>query len=206
MSVRARKKQNNPKILNKNNAGQVIIETIVALSIVVIGLLAVFALTSSSIGLNRVAADRYVAVNLANEGIELVKNLIDKNITDVANPAWNNLSGFQGNGDYEIDYDDGSLKKLDGDARFLSFGNSRYYYCDSDCEANKKLETTFSRKIIITKIETGTDEYGAKEYDHVKVVSRVDWTSRKSKFDFEVQDDFYNLKGFKKGVIHSIGL
>ena len=53
------------------------VEAMVAMSVIVIGLLGVFALSSNSISLNRVAADRYIAVNLANEGIELVKNLIE---------------------------------------------------------------------------------------------------------------------------------
>lgn len=168
------------------------VEAIVAMSVIIVGLLGAFTLSSISVGLNRVVSDRYVAVNLANEGIELVKNLIDKNITTGDHVDWN--AGFPVDGDYEADYDD-NFSKSYNDIDFLCFDkNNGHYYYNSECTPSNS--TTFKRKITIKSVSS----------DHVMVVSRVDWISRGSNFDFEVQGDFYNLKSFKKSVINSIGL
>ena len=80
--------------LNKkeNTRGQVLVETIVALGMVVIGLLGLLSLLSNSIGLTRVISDQYTGSYLAGEGIELVKNLADNNV--YLGQAFNNgLSG-----------------------------------------------------------------------------------------------------------------
>src|SRR3989338_4130432 len=69
---------NNPKHSNRCR-GQLLIESMIAITIVVVGILAVFTLLSESQSLNRVVADRYIGTYLASEGLELIKNLIDKN-------------------------------------------------------------------------------------------------------------------------------
>ncbi len=163
------------------------IEAMVALSVITVGILGVFTLTSSSIGFNRVAADRYVAVNLANEGMELTKNLIDKNIMDDIAP-WNRLPGFSGSGNYEIDYNDSALVPLNSTGRFLFFskdGSGYYRYQQPEFPNDKKTE--FRRIISIENINN----------NHIKVISKVYWSSRGSSYDFGVEDHFYNLKIFK---------
>src|SRR4030042_2492611 len=61
--------------LNRDKTGgQLLIEALVAVSLMMVGMLGVFGVLSQSLGLNRVAADQYIAVNLASEGIELIKN------------------------------------------------------------------------------------------------------------------------------------
>ncbi|MBU4348665.1 hypothetical protein KJ671_04160 [Patescibacteria group bacterium] len=182
---------NKIKMKKHTERGQIMIEAIVALSIITIGIMGVFTLTSRSISLNRVTADRYVAVNLANEGIELVKNLIDRNImtldSEEETMAWNNIPGFDADiSEYEIDYDDTELSSVDGDS--LCFSLSGYYRYESNCEEKNK--TNFKRIITITN----------KSSDHIEVVSKVFWTSRGGTYDFSVKDDFYNLQAFKYNV------
>ena len=68
------------EILNlKLTKGYVLVESVVAMTIVVVGLLGIFSLLSQSLSLNRVVGDRYVGTYLAAEGIEVVKNIIDNN-------------------------------------------------------------------------------------------------------------------------------
>ncbi|MCL5017325.1 MAG: prepilin-type N-terminal cleavage/methylation domain-containing protein [Patescibacteria group bacterium] len=167
--------------------GQAMVEAMVALSIIVVGILGVFNLTSQSLSLNRVDADRYVAVNLANEGIELVKNLLDDNIMNDAQP-WNYLPGFVSDGNYEMDYSSTSLTAISGvgSARYFYFsksGSGYYRYPQAGEQAN----TTFQRVINITTDGT----------EHIKVISTVYWTSRGSLYSFSVEDHFYDLKNFK---------
>jgi len=82
------------------------VEAMIAISVMVIGLLGIFSLTSQSLGLYRVAYEQYVAVNLAAEGIEVVKNMIDTNVI-AGSVQWN--EGLAIDGDFGIQYDSRSL-------------------------------------------------------------------------------------------------
>jgi len=182
--------------LERNNltqAGQSMVEAMVAMSIIVVGLLGVFTLSSNSISLNRVAADRYIAVNLASEGIELVKNLIDNN-------EWNAIPGvIDPIEDYEIDYNDLVVKQLNSaDGRTLYFskeGSGYYVYDDGDINLNVYTETTQEFKRII-KIQSLN--LGPNSLDHVKVTSTVSWRAKDGTVQyFSVEDHFYNTKDFE---------
>ena len=170
--------------------GQAMVEAMVAMSVIIIGLLGAFALSSSSIGLNRTAADRYIAVNLAGEGIELVKNIIDQNImlVELENVAWNRgvLPGS-----YEIDYNDPGLRAVEGDERILFFsekGSGYYAYDDGDLDSIIYAQTKQKIKRII-KIENISLE-------HIKVTSTVSWNDKDgSRLSFFVEDHFYDFKG-----------
>ena len=182
--------------MNSNNAGQAMVEAMVALTIIVVGILGIFTLTSRSLSLNRVDADRYVAVNLANEGIELVKNLLDDNITSDAQP-WNYLPGFNSDGNYEIDYNDPGLSSIGG------VGSARYFYFSKDGsgyyrypESGEQANTSFQRVINITTNGRA---------DHIKAVSTVYWVSRGSSYSFSVEDHFYDLKSFKAVINAQLG-
>ena len=162
----------------------------VAMSVIVIGLLGAFVLSSSSIGLSRTAADRYIAVNLAGEGIELVKNIIDQNImlVEPENVAWN--AGVSP-GNYEIDYNDLGLKPVNGDGRILFFsekGSGYYAYDEDGLDLNiyKKTKQKIKRIIAIENINL----------EHIKVTSTVSWNDKDgSRLSFFVEDHFYDFKG-----------
>src|SRR3989338_4555341 len=85
--------------------GVVLVEVIVAISIVLTGIVATYTLATRAIGLNRIVAERHVATYLAAEGIEIVKNFIDSNV--LAGQPWN--SGLS-DGCYELDYNPVSNK------------------------------------------------------------------------------------------------
>lgn len=172
--------------------GQAMVEAMVAMSVIVVGLLGVFTLSSNSISLNRVAADRYVAVNLANEGVELVKNLIDNN-------EWNAIPGFDNStSQYEIDYNDLKVKPLGGEgsgARPIYFsknGSGYYAYDDGDLDLNVYVSTVQDLTRIITIENVNGDS------EHKKVVSTVSWKAKDgAMLSFSVEDHFYNLKDFE---------
>lgn len=58
---------------------QGLLETIIAIAVIVTGLVSVISLTISNLNTQRGAAMRYQAVNLAREGIELVRSMRDTN-------------------------------------------------------------------------------------------------------------------------------
>jgi|GEM_PF-907749 len=178
------------RIINKinNSSGQVMVEALVALSVIIVGILGVFTLTSNSIGINRIDADRYVAINLAKEGIELVKNLLDRNIID--DVAWNTLPGFAPGGieNYKIDYNDAQLSFWSSDdVLFFGTDGGGYRYPELG-----DTETSFNRKINIQNIDNA----------HIKVTSTVFWKSKTSSYEFSVVEYFYDLKEFKWNLNH----
>lgn len=154
----------------KQNKGQVLVESIIALSVLTIGFLSLIGLLNSSIGLTKVANESYVATYLAAEGIEIVKNMIDDNNL---NPglSWN--QGL-GNGDYEADYKDNSLHLYQGN--FLKFdSDDGYNYARGE-------NTLFKRKITIQNLSS----------DSIKVISIVNWTSRGGvNSEVKLEDVFY---------------
>jgi len=203
ISMRIIKGQNNfrtSEVINKNNSqlsqdfggqalrprsGQAMVEALVAISIILVGILGVFTLTSSSISINRIDADRYVAINLAKEGIELVKNLLDKNIIDEL--PWNNLPGFSMDGDYKIDYDDTLLSGWTlSSLLFFSKDSGGYRYPEIGDE-----ETNFNRKITIDNVDD----------KHIKVTSTVYWASKNIDYEFSAVNYFYDLAEFKWNLL-----
>jgi hypothetical protein len=178
-----------PNIKLQDKKGQMLVEAVVALSVLTVGFLGMFALLSQSLGLNRLISDNYVGTYLAGEGIEVVKNIIDHNTILRAQGAaipWNN--GLGGDGCYEVSYDTQSLPQplISGNcnvsaamayARNLSFqpGKNLYSYSGSQ-------PTNFKRVIRIQFV-------GA---DSVKVNSVVSWTTRGGVFNVDVEDHFFN--------------
>ena len=140
-----------------DNRGYVLIESIIAITIVTVGLLGIFSLLSRSLSLNRVVADRFVAAYLAAEGIEIVKSIVDNDI--LAGRPWN--EGVAP-GAYQADYRDTALRPDAGDALRLDPVSGAYGYAEPS-------ETPFRRTIT-----TGISPDG----EELTVSSRVTWSSR----------------------------
>jgi len=64
----------------KRENGQVLVETMVALSMTVIGLVGILMVLNASIGLNRVITSQYISSYLAGEGVELAGYQLDNNV------------------------------------------------------------------------------------------------------------------------------
>jgi type II secretory pathway pseudopilin PulG len=153
--------------------GQALIESIVALSVLTVGLLGIIALLSQSIGLNRSVSDNYAATYLAAEGIEVVKNIIDAN--QIQGRAWN--YGLN-DGTYEVQYDSTALAADQG--RFLRYDPAANLYGYGPGNP-----TTFKRGVTITRISD----------DELRVVSRVTWTTRGAgSFEIVLEDHFFRWR------------
>lgn len=101
---------NSQSAISDRRKGQLLIETLIALSILTTGFLGILSLLSRSLSLNRVVSEQYQANYLAAEGIEIVKHVVDQNVEK--NQAFN--SGLN-DGCYEVVYNriDGSNFKYD---------------------------------------------------------------------------------------------
>ncbi len=151
------------------------------MTVMVIGLLGAFTLLSQSLGLARVIANQYVAANLAAEGIEVVKNIIDTNrINDQPFNANFSSPSFAVALQYNtcVDYRDcrADLSKYNQLLPLSYDSGSGLYSYDSGNE------TRFKRVI---NIENLTDE--------IKVNSVVTWQERGGReFSINLEDHFYN--------------
>ncbi len=152
-----------------------LLEAMVAITVAIVGLVGIFALLSQSLGLHKVAADQYVAANLAAEGIEVAKNVIDANAVKGGVP-WND--GVS-NGSFEVQFNSVSLGSLSGSP--LSFDStSGMYRYDAGSPTN------FYRTIVIDT------KPGANE---IQVDSIVKWKSRGgAQFSIDVEDHFFNWR------------
>ncbi|MDP2695675.1 MAG: hypothetical protein Q8O87_00275 [bacterium] len=168
-----------------NNRGELIIEAIIAISIIVVGLLSVVTLLSSSQSLNRVLSDRYIATYLASEGIEVVKNLIDTNY--ISGKPWNDRLATGNN--YLVSFQSpGLLASLPESYRTVNYGDWSNTIPDGAYGLGFYVGgsgTNFKRVINISYPTT----------NEMRVNSIVNWTSRGGgEFEINLEDHFYDWR------------
>lgn len=179
---------------NKNNSGQLLLESVIAITALIIGLLGILGLLARSFSLNKIIVSRYTAAYLAAEGIEVVKNLIDGNaVAGAASGAWNRglFDGF-----YELAYnfDLNDLVKTEiNQARYLCFDSQKHIF-DYSCYQSSPPETAkpalFKR---IVEIENISDANG--DFNQIQVNSRVFWRIGGIDYSADAEDHFFNILG-----------
>ena len=153
--------------------GQALVESLVAVSLLTVGFLAIFSLLSRSLSLNRASTQSYIGTYLAAEGIEVIRSMVDAN--GLQKRAWND--GFA-TGDYEVEYNSLSLES--NNDRFINYDPDRHLY-----DYKPFLPTPFKRLVRITLI--GSNE--------IKVNSIVSWTSvGGGSFNVNLEDHFMNWR------------
>lgn len=158
-------------------SGQMLIESIISISIAVVGLLGILTLLSRSISLNRNVTSNFVATYLAAEGIEVVKNIIDTSYVNNSNTWKPNLIT---DGDYRVAYDTAtkSLLSPSSDPLFFNDLTGIYDY------TNTGQATGFKRTIQITNISS----------DEIKVNAIVRWTDKGEAREVILEDHFFNWR------------
>lgn len=153
--------------------GYILIESMIGISVAIVGILGVLNLLSRSTSLNRVISNQFVGNYLAAEGIEITKNLIDANI--IQKKPWN--QGFI-SGNFEADYFAVGLEPDRSRSILFDSASNRYSYYIG-------IPTLFRRTINIQLI--GSEE--------IKVNSIVKWTSRGGgQFEANLEDHFFNWR------------
>lgn len=139
------------KSLNKNNKlAFSLLETIVVLFIVSVGLVSILSLTVDSVRAQNLNKNSFVAYRLAQEGLELIKNVRDSNFIQNSSTtpvAWNlGIEGTATSTKYKVDYVSTTPIIITGmsDARLRLDTNN--FYLHNDIYPN----SIFSRLISIT--------------------------------------------------------
>ena len=158
------------------NKGFTLLEAIVSIFIVTVGLGGVFALVDQTISSSQVVSSKFKATYLANEGIELVREIRDSNFLKIhkgiSGVSWDmGLTGCSTG--CEADYNDASLAP--SNYRYLKIGAGFYNY---DFGA----DTVFKRKITITPSGVYI----------LNVSVEVSWQERGGPHKVTVQENLYN--------------
>ncbi|MCL5010592.1 MAG: prepilin-type N-terminal cleavage/methylation domain-containing protein [Patescibacteria group bacterium] len=162
----------------KFSTGFTLIEVIIAIMVIITAVVGVYNLFPVVVNSGAMAADRFVASQLASEGIELVRNIRDGNW--LADIDWTSgLTNCPQTSPCEIDYNDPGLVVND---RFLQLKSDGFY------NYGEGTNTKYKRKIIITQ-----------SAGHLNVRVTVSWFGIKSAFQtgsnsFEVQDNLYDWR------------
>lgn len=168
------------------------IEAIVGLSVLLVGMLGIINLLTDSMRTSDIIASQFVAANLAAEGIEVTKNIIDDLI--IKSGDWNFVLNGMPDGTYEVDY---RTQDFGSDARriftpssqtplTLDYTTLEYGY-SSDPNASV---TPFRRSVTIAADEPDGDGVPTR----IAVNSRIDWTVRGRDFSTVVSDQFYRWR------------
>jgi Tfp pilus assembly protein PilV len=160
------------------NKSFTLIETIVAIFVLTAGISAIYSLVSYLISSSSVSTQTLVAAYLAQEGIEIVRNIRDTAIVSGDASNWNNTvsnCGFPGctNFDYR------SQTIPDGNCNLKNYlgvvGN--FYECTSTSPIQ------LERKVTISQISSPPG---------VKVEVEVSWREKGRKHSLKAQENFYN--------------
>jgi len=128
--------------------GFTLLEILIAISVMIVGIVGIYALVPKIISVTSVNTDRFIASQLAREGMELVRNIRDTNWLEgeswdmgltICQPANNKFC--------EAEYDDHSLTSYDAgpdSGSFLQVDSNGFY------NYGEGTQTKFKRKIKIT--------------------------------------------------------
>lgn len=154
------------------NKGQILIEVMVALSVVVIAFSGILGLLGTSVALTTTISDRYIGTYLAAEGVEIVKNIIDENY--YRNIAFN--AGLT-DGMYYMDYlttsNTTNSVSVEMNLRYDP-STQRYSYVGPE-------NSRFRREIQIENVHSP---------QAIRVTSRVFWSGKGGNFEVAVGDVF----------------
>lgn len=159
--------------------GFTLVEIMAAIFVMITGIVGVYSLLSTVVNLKSINVGRFMASQLASEGMELVHNLRDQNwlqgiawdtgLTNCSIPAQ----------PCEIDYNDFGLIIAD---RFLKIQDNGFYNYEVGAD------TVYKRKITITQ-----------QGDALNVKVKVLWQGRRpfsgfGENSFELEENFYDWK------------
>ena len=157
--------------------GFTLLEVLFSLFLLSATMVGVASLFLQIIGFLPASKEQLVASYLAQEGVEIVRNMRDTNIIKKA--SWNDglISCAAG---CEADYNDTSLSLVSGQLQFLKINNNFYEY------ASVGIVTPFQRK---TTIDTSTT-------DKLKVTVQVLWQEKNRSHSLTVREDLYKRENW----------
>ena len=160
--------------------GFTLMEAIVAIFVITTGIVGVSSLVTQTISSATFSKDRLIAAYLAQEGIEIVRNIRDTNWL-LTGANWNDGLGT---GDWQADYNDSSLSFYTYPGNPLNLESLTGYYGYGSGNATK-----FTRKITISSVPGDTPPYY-----RLNIKVEVSWQEKGTPHKVEAQENLYNWK------------
>lgn len=161
--------QNNKRL--KKEIGFSLLGVIVAVFVTSVGLVAILQLSNAALKGALPSKMRIIAAGLAQEGIEIVRDLRKRN------SEWDDWYSSIIDGDYLIQYDSNSLVSFSETPLLLDENTGLYQYDLGEA-------SSFYRKVNLTKISA----------DEVSIVAEVKWFSQENWHYLTVEDRLWNWK------------
>jgi len=180
----------------KMSKGFTLVEVMVAILIILVGLLGVFSATQRIISYITLSNSKLTASYLAQEGLELVRNIRDNNWLSLPASPWdagldNTLVDCSPTSPVptgcEIDYDDLVLAEIVGTGNFLNIESASGFY-GYNAIGNP---TKFKRKITIEPEEDATLPSDGN-YDILKVTVEIKWNERGADHNITVKGNLHD--------------
>lgn len=149
------------------------LEVIIAVTIIAVGLIAIVALVNLSVSGIRVNKSRIIASNLAQEGLEIVRNIRDNNWLSYKRGLTNWKDGLAA-GDYRVQYDSEALLAFSSIPLQID-SNGFYQYGGGT-------NTLFYRKITIQNIDD----------NQFRAVCEITWQENGRDNTLSAETRFYN--------------
>lgn len=127
------------------NKSFTLIEALIALFVLTTGVIGVFALIQRTVAFSSISNSQLVATYLAQEGIEIIRNIRDTNYLE--GQTWDaDISDWSS---YQLDYQSSTFP--DGACGDYLKHEGNFYVCSSDVNAK------FQRKITVEKLDLNGD-------------------------------------------------
>ena len=169
---RTEKRKINSKKEGSKNSGFTFLEVIVAIYVIIVGFTGAMSLLTFVVGSASVSYNRLIAAHLAQEGLEVVRNIRDSN--------WDAWFSSYANGDYRVQYDTNDIDllpiynnpplKFRDDAPFYQYGQGP--------------DSIFKRKITLNRISAV----------EAQVIAQVTWTDKGRNYSLRVDSRLWNWR------------
>ena len=164
--------------------GFTLLETLFALTILTTGFFSTFGLLRKSISVTTTNINQLIAANLAQEGIEIIRNIRDSGY--VSGDDWNTILLSLNNGACnECEADIGDVVLIDQSDPYLKINSDMYQY-------NLGIDSKFKRRISINRGGGFCVEI-AVPADCIMIEVDVLWSERGNEFIFDAEDYIYNF-------------
>jgi len=169
-----------------SKTGFTLIEIIVAIFVILVGIVGIYSLVPKIVSITTANINRFIAAQLAREGVEIVRNIRDGNWLEQRRDSltpWNEGLDNCING-CEADYtilgeEDPILDSYQGRYLYIDSTDGFYKYISSP--SVQDIKTKFKRKIIITQ----------PQENKLNVKVQIFWAEKTNPF-FELQENLYN--------------
>lgn len=167
----------------KINKGFTVLEVTVAIFVLTVAVGGSFALIQKTLLGSALVQSKLTAAYLAQEGIELVRNIRDSNWLE--DNFWDDGLDEE---DWEIDYNDSELSLYSD--RYLYIEGAGGFYSYPASPAPEDIQTGFKRKITISKLDI-PETQDPTDYG-LKVSVLITWEERGRTYTLEAEEHLYN--------------